>query len=147
MWWSKSSGRPPKWLGLRTHWLEVVTVRTGFILEDRGYLTAAFNYLMGRCEQYVARFFWGVHSGRWKTQVQFTDGSFDSVLGKQCSAWGQSNSGNSCSEQFWNLHMWRYTKFHSNWAIWTVLSQITHTRPFQSKLLYDAMFVHLKCAL
>lgn len=125
---------------------EVVIVRTGFILQDRGHLTAAFNYLMGRCEEYIARFFWDVHRDRRKTQVKLTEGSSDSILGKLCSALGQSNTGKSCPEQLWSLHRWRYSKFRSNWATWTVLSQITHTGPFKSKLLYDVMFVHLKCA-
>lgn len=39
--------------GLRAHCVEVVTVRTEFILEDKRYLSAAFNYLMGRCEGYI----------------------------------------------------------------------------------------------
>lgn len=37
---------------------------------------------MERCEEYIARFFWDVHSDRWKTQVQFTEGCCDSILGK-----------------------------------------------------------------
>lgn len=54
------------------HCVEVVTVRTGFILDDRRYLTAAFNYLMGSCGGHIARLFWDVHSDRRKAQVQFT---------------------------------------------------------------------------
>lgn len=71
MYWSESNRRSPTWLGLGAHHVEVVTVRTGFILEDRGCLTAAFNYLMQGCGEYIARPFWDVHSDRWKAQLQF----------------------------------------------------------------------------
>lgn len=127
MYWSESNWRSLTWMGPAAHYVEVVTVRTVFILQNRGYL--AFNYPMGGCGEYIARLFWNVQWQMEDTSTVYKDGNSASILGKQCSAWGQSNTGISCPQQFWCLHLWRYSKFSSNWATWTMLNQITPQVP------------------
>lgn len=64
MYLTESNGRSLRCLRPKTHHVEAVTLRTGFNLEDREYLTVAFKYLMGGCREYIARLFWDVHSDR-----------------------------------------------------------------------------------